>query len=101
MSRLVYLAAALLFVPSTAFAQIIFEDGTAPPPKAAPAKAATKAKGAKSDLETVVCRKEDSLRSRLDRHMVCLTKDQWFTYEQAYKDWAESMQALGGIGPVQ
>ena len=101
MSRLVYVAAAMLVIPAPTFAQIIFEDDNPLPPKTAPAKAVTKAKGMKTDLENVVCRMEDSLRSRLDRHMVCLTKDQWFTYDQTYKDWTENMQALGGIGPSQ
>jgi hypothetical protein len=87
MSKLAYLTAALLVIPATAMAQIVFDDG--PPPPAHPVKGAK----AKSDVDKLVCRTQDSIGSRLQAHQVCMTVDQWRTYEQAYKDQVGEIQA--------
>jgi hypothetical protein len=88
MSKLAYLAAALMVVPGPALAQIVFQDAPAVAP-------ATKAEKSKSDLDKVVCRSQDALGSRLDRHQVCMTKEQWFAAEQEAKNKVHDMQVLG------
>ena len=74
MSKFAWITAAVLLVPTPALAQIVFDDS---PPPSAPAKGA---KG-KSDTEKVICRSQDEIGSRLKTHQVCLTLDQWRTYE--------------------
>lgn len=98
MSRLVYLAATLLVIPAPVVAQIVFEDD-APPPKTTPTNVEpTPANRAKSDLDKVECRNEDPTGTRLNRHMVCLTKAQWFAYDATFKEWTQHIQALASIG---
>ena len=81
MSKFALITAALLFIPSSALAQIVFDDGS----PAQPAK--------KTDVDKVVCRSVETIGSRLQNHQVCMTKDQWRTYEQAYKDQVAEIQA--------
>ena len=88
MSKFAIIAAALLAVPAPVFAQIIFVDDLS---KFTP----TKADQFKSDLDKVVCRSEDVLGSRLERHQVCLTKQQWFSYEQEAKQRVQQWQIIG------
>lgn len=85
MSKLAYAAVALLAVSGPAFAQIVFDDSP-------PAKAAKGAKP-KSDVDKVVCRSVETIGSRLQNHQMCMTTDQWRTYEQAYKDQVAELQA--------
>ena len=87
MAKVAYVAAALLAISAPALAQIVFDD-SAPPPAAA--KAPAKAKG---DSSKVVCRSQETIGSRLQAHQVCMTVDQWRTYEQAYKDQVAEVQA--------
>jgi hypothetical protein len=86
MSKLAYITAALMVIPAPAVAQIVFDDS---PPLATPAKG-TKAK---SDVDKVICRSQDTIGSKLQAHQVCMTKSQWFAYEQQYKDDVAGMQA--------
>ena len=86
MSKLVYITAALMVIPAPAMAQIVFDDS---PPSATPAKGAK----AKSDVDKVICRMQDTVGSRLQAHQVCMTKSQWFAYEQQYKDDVSGLQA--------
>lgn len=86
MSKLAYITAALVVIPAPAVAQIVFDDS---PPPATPAKGAK----AKSGVEKVECRMQDTVGSRLQAHQVCMTKSQWFAYEQQYKDDVASFQA--------
>jgi hypothetical protein len=86
MSKLAYITAALMIIPAPAMAQIVFDNS---PPPAATAKGAKP----KSDVEKVICRSQDTLGSRLQAHQVCMTKSQWFAYEQQYKDDVAGMQA--------
>ena len=86
MSKLVYVAAALMFLPAPALAQIVFTDS--PPPAQA-----AKGTKAKSDVDKVVCRSVETIGSRLQNHQVCMTRDQWRTYEQTYKDQVAEIQA--------
>lgn len=85
MLKLVYLAVALLAVPSPGAAQIVFDDN---PPAAAPA-----AKGAmaKPDDGVIVCKMQDELGSRVNRHKICLTKGQW---RQTEADDKEKLQRI-------
>lgn len=83
MSKFAFISAALLIVPSASFAQIVFED-PAPPP-------ASKAM-AKSDGDKVVCRQQDTIGSRLQARQVCMTKQQWFEYEQEWKNKVHDIQ---------
>lgn len=88
MSKLAYLTAALLILPGPALAQIVFQDA---PPIAPP----TKADKMKSDTEKVVCRSQDTLGSRLQKHEVCMTKQQWFANEQDAKNKVHDLQVVG------
>lgn len=81
MSKLAFAAAALLVVSGPALAQIVFDDS---PPPAKVAK--------KSDVNKLVCRSQETIGSRLQAHQVCMTVDQWRTYEQAYKDQVAEVQ---------
>ena len=86
MTKLAYITAALMVIPAPALAQIVFDDS---PPVAASAKGAKP----KSDVDKVECRSQDTLGSRLQPHQVCMTKSQWFAYEQGYKQDVSNMQS--------
>lgn len=88
MSKFVVIAAVLLAVPAPVVAQIIFVDDLT---KFTP----TKADKSKSDLDKLECRSQDVLGSRLERHQVCLTKEQWFSYEQEAKQRVYDWQRIG------
>ena len=84
------IAAGFLIVSTPAVSQIVFDDS--PPPLAAAGKGAK----AKSDVDKVVCRTQDTLGSRLEAHQVCMTKSQWFAYEQENKQHVADIQARTG-----
>jgi len=84
MSKLAWITAAVLLMPAPALAQIVFSDT----PPAAPAKGAKK-----SDVDKVICRSQDEIGSRLKTHQVCMTLDQWRTYELANQQQAGEIQA--------
>ena len=86
MSKLTWITAAVLLMPTPALAQIVFDDS---PPAAVPAKGAK----AKSDVDKVICRSQDEIGSRLKTHQVCLTFDQWRTYELDVQRQASEIQA--------
>ena len=88
MSKFPLIAAALFVIPAPALAQIVIVDS---PPVVAP----TKAGATKSDWDKVECRSEDVLGSRLERRQVCLTKWQWYTYEQEEKNLVYDWQRIG------
>lgn len=84
------ITAALLTIPVPVAAQIVFVE---PPPQAATANAAS----SNSDWEKIECRTQDVLGSRLERHKVCLTKWQWWNYEQEAKQRVEQWQIIGFV----
>ena len=88
MSKFPLIAAALLAVPTPVLAQIVFEGDLT---KFIP----TKADKARSDLDHLECRSEEVLGSRLERHQVCMTKQQWWTYEQEAKQRVYDWQRIG------
>ena len=88
MSKFPLLAAALFVVSTPVSAQIVIEDSPPLPPP-------TKAGVNKSDWDKVVCRSQDVLGSRLEKHQICLTKWQWWTYEQEEKDMVYDWQRIG------
>ena len=88
MSKFAFITAALLMLPAPALAQIVFDDPLPPQAHAKPDKN-------KSDLDKVICRSQDELGSRLERHQVCMTKQQWATNEQEAKNKVHDMQVLG------
>jgi len=88
MSKTSLIAAALFVIPAPAVAQIVFVDA---PPIAPP----TKMDKSKSDTEKIECRAENQLGSRLGRHQVCLTKEQWWAYEQEDKQRVQQWQIIG------
>lgn len=90
MSKFILIAATLLAVPAPVVAQTIFEDGV-DVTKFTP----TKQDKLKSDWDKVECRTEDTLGSRLDRNRVCLTKWQWWAYEQEAKQRVYDWQRIG------
>jgi hypothetical protein len=90
MIKLAFLTAAVLVVPAPAFAQIVFQDTPA---------TATPKDVTKSDLDKLVCRRQETLGSRLQAKQVCLTKEQWFQQEQANKDKVRELQDLTPTRP--
>ena len=92
MMKLAYVAVALLAVPAPGTAQIVFDDN---PPAAAPAKAAN----VKADDAVIVCKMQDELGSRINRHKVCLTKGQWRQYEADDKEKVQRIQESAGTRP--
>jgi len=88
MFKFAVITVGLLALPAPAVAQIVFAD---PPPQFTP----TKADKLKSDWDTVECRSEDVLGSRLERHQVCLTKWQWYSNEQQAKQRVYDWQRIG------
>jgi hypothetical protein len=90
--KLAYAAVALIALPAPGAAQIVFDDN---PPAAAPTKGAN----AKADDTVVVCKIQQDLGSRLDRHKVCLTKGQWRQYEADDKEKVQRIQESAGTRP--
>jgi hypothetical protein len=85
MLKYAYLTAALILAPAPALAQIVFQD--TPATTAAPPKTM-----AKSDLDKIECRTQDTIGSRLQAHKVCLTKQQWWQIEQDEKTKVQEIQ---------
>ncbi|HEV8406344.1 MAG TPA: hypothetical protein VGQ34_00285 [Sphingomicrobium sp.] len=86
MYKLSIVTAVLLIIPAPVLAQIVFEGDLT---KFVP----TKADRSKSDLDQVQCRMQDTTGTRLERHQVCLTKEQWLQYESEEKDFIQLIQA--------
>ncbi|HEX3422365.1 MAG TPA: hypothetical protein VHS33_03040 [Sphingomicrobium sp.] len=92
MSKVLYVAAALLVVPAPSLAQIVIGDTPAP-------AATTKVATTKSDLDKIECRSQDTIGSRLQGHQVCMTKQQWWQAEQDNKRKVEELQDLTPTRP--
>lgn len=90
MPKIAFIVAAAAFLPAPALAQIVFDN---PPP--APVRVA----GTKSDVSKLECRSQDTLGSRLQAHQVCMTKQQWFQFEQDNKQKAAELQQLTPTRP--
>jgi len=88
MSKFPLTAAALLAISAPVLAQITIVEV---PTQFIP----TKADKSKSDLDKVECRNEDVLGSRLERHQVCMTKQQWWSYELEAKNRVYDWQRIG------
>ena len=86
MSKLALLTAGLLIIPAPVAAQITVDD--------APIKVALAKPNLKSDLDRIECRAEDTTGSRLQRNRVCLTKQQWWSYEQEAKQRVQQWQIV-------
>lgn len=91
MLKYAFIAAGVLVISAPAVAQIVIQDN--------PPVAAKKGAGAKSDLDQVVCRTQDTIGSRLQSHQVCMTKEQWALFEQDTKRRVEELQDLAGVRP--
>ena len=89
MSKLAYFAGALAVVSAPVLAQA--QVTQAIPQPVAPAQI----NKSKSDLDKVICQSQDELGSRLERHQVCMTKQQWWAYEQENKNKVREMQVTG------
>jgi hypothetical protein len=85
MPKYAFVTAGLLIVSAPAFAQIVIQDTPAP---VVPAKNPA----AKSDLDKVVCRMQEQIGSRLQSHQVCMTKQQWWQFEQENKMKVQEIQ---------
>ena len=85
MSKYAFIGAGLLVISAPGLAQIVIQDTPTP---VVPAKSA----GAKSDLDKVICRMQDSIGSRLQSHQVCMTKQQWYQFEQDNKTKVQEIQ---------
>ena len=86
MSKLAYIGAALLAVPTPLLAQA---------QQAAPAPA--KPPSALTDANKVVCRTQEEIGSRLQQHKVCMTNEQWKAYAQEYKDQVREIQSQATV----
>lgn len=86
MSKFAFITAGLLTVSAPAFSQIVIQDTPTP---VVPAKNA----GSKSDVDKVVCRVQETIGSRLESHQVCMTKQQWWQYEQDNKRKVQEIQS--------
>ncbi|NUQ18239.1 MAG: hypothetical protein HOP95_07270 [Sphingomonas sp.] len=89
MLKLTFVTAALFVLPAPVLAQ-------AAPVTPAPQASATPDKS-KSDLDKVVCRSQDTIGSRLERHQICMTKQQWMTNEQEAKLKVHDLQMQGFV----
>jgi len=54
---------------------------------------------AKSDVNKVVCKKEESIGSRLAAKKVCMTVKQWEEQAQANREMTEKFQQAAGARP--
>ncbi|HEX3422583.1 MAG TPA: hypothetical protein VHS33_04175 [Sphingomicrobium sp.] len=88
MSKFALIAIALSIISAPVTAQIVFEGDLT---KFTP----TKEDKARSDWDKIECRAEDVLGSRLERHQVCLTKWQWYSYELEEKQRVQQWQIIG------
>lgn len=86
MSKYAFVAAGLLVVSAPGLGQIVIQDTPTP---VVPAKNAAP----KSDLDKVVCRMQETIGSRLDSHQVCMTKQQWWQFEQDNKLKVQEIQS--------
>lgn len=93
MRKLAYLGLAALLVPGSLAAQIVIGDT---PITAAPTQGTPAAKG---DLDKVECRQQETIGSRLQRHKVCLTKQQWIQAEQDNRRKVQELQELTPARP--
>ena len=87
MLKFAYVAGVLALIASPAIAQ------QAPASPQAQDAAATES----TDLNKVVCRKEDTLGSRLGAKKVCLTRKQWEELAQANREHTEKIQRESGV----
>ena len=87
MSKTAFITAALMVLPAPLLAQAA---PTAPAPQAS-----VKPDLSKSDMDKVVKRSQDEIGSRLERHQVCMTKQQWMTNEQEAKLKVHDLQMMG------
>lgn len=85
MSKYAFIAAGLLVISAPALAQIVIQDNPTPVPTA-------KNSGVKSDTDKVICRMQETIGSRLQSHQVCLTKQQWWQFEQDNKSKVQEIQ---------
>lgn len=91
MPKIALIVAAAAFLPAPALAQIVFDNASPPPP--------VKVAGTKTDAGKLECRSQDTLGSRLQAHQVCMTKQQWFQFEQDNKQKAAELQQLTPTRP--
>jgi invasion protein IalB len=85
MSKYAFIAAGLLTISAPALAQIVIQDTPTPVPTA-------KNSGVKSDTDKVICRMQETIGSRLQSHQLCLTKQQWWQFEQDNKLKVQEIQ---------
>jgi invasion protein IalB len=86
MSKYAFITAGLLVISAPALAQIVIQDTPTPVPTA-------KNSGVKSDTDKVICRMQETIGSRLQSHQVCLTKQQWWQFEQDNKTKVQEIQS--------
>ena len=89
--------AAFLVVASAAGAQTQAPASQIPDPNAAPGKAQAKPSTDKTDLEKIVCEKQETTGSRLGTKKVCLTVAQWLEFKKDEQDQLQHLQQNLGI----
>ena len=82
MSKLLYVVGASLVLSAPAFAQ------TAAEPQAVPVMLPP----AKSDVNKIVCERQEEIGSRLKGKKVCLTVEEWKVFKNQSRDDVEEMQ---------
>ncbi len=88
MSKALYLIGASLLFASPAIAQ------TAPAPQQPAA-----APSVKSDVNKLVCEREEEIGSRLKGKKVCMTVEQWQEYRAENREKTERIQQSAGTRP--
>ena len=88
MSKLLYVVGASLVLSAPAFAQ------TAAEPQAVPVMLPP----AKSDVNKIVCERQEEIGSRLKGKKVCLTVQQWREFKNQSRDDVEEMQRHANTG---
>lgn len=89
--------AMFLLVASAAGAQTQAPASQVPAADAAPGKAQAKPSSSKTDLDRVVCEKQDTTGSRLGAKKVCLTVAQWLEFKKDEQDQLQHLQQNLGI----
>ena len=91
---------ALLLVTASAAGAETQAPSASPPANAAvaaPAPSAAKPSPNKTDLDKIVCEKQDTTGKRLGAKKVCLTVAQWLEFRRDEQDQLQHLQANIGI----
>jgi hypothetical protein len=89
MSKLLYVVGASLVLSAPAFAQSVAEPQAIPVPLPP----------AKSDVNKIICERQEEMGSRLKGKKVCMTLEQWQQYRAENREKTERLQGSAGTRP--